>query len=355
MICTAARGGMLSVVEGYRNDGIFDRWNVLLISPHVEAGLLKRLITAAGAMFRFVGLLIGRKVGLVHCHAAMRGSFWRKSMFALLARAAGVPVIFHLHGSEMKTFVRQQPTVVQNLISWVLAQQSVVVVLSQSWADYVRSISPKARVQILPNYVAMPELDSVGAKSAGKVKLLFLGLVGSRKGVYDLLPAFQRACATCGDLELTIGGNGEVDRAQELARELGISNRVHFAGWVSGDDKVRLLREADIYVLPSYNEGLPVSILEAMSWGVPVISTRVGGIPELISHEQDGMLIDAGDREALTDAILRLSQNASVRHAMGQAARNRVAGGFSRAVIVPQLEGIYRELAVGKAFLSGAQ
>lgn len=355
MICTAARGGMLSVVEGYRNDGIFDRWNVLLISPHVEAGLLKRLAIAAGAMLRFLGLLMRRKVDLVHCHAAMKGSFWRKSLFALLSRAAGVPVIFHLHGSEMKTFVRAQPNGIQRLIGWILSRQSVVVVLSQSWADYVHSISPEAKVQILPNYVPLPELSTTPEAVGSKVKLLFLGLVGMRKGVYDLLPAFKEASQSSSDLELTIGGNGEVDRAQALAGELGVADQVRFAGWVSGDDKVRLLRDADIYVLPSYNEGLPVSILEAMSWGVPVISTRVGGIPELISHGQDGMLIEAGDRDALAAAILHLAASAPVRHAMGLAARNRVAAGYSKAVVLPQLEGIYADLTDRKPVLSYVQ
>lgn len=352
MICTAARGGMLSVVEGYRNDDIFDRWNVLLLSPHVEAGLPKRLAKAAGAMFRFLGLLLLRKVDLVHCHAAMKGSFWRKSLFALLARGAGVPVVFHLHGSEMKTFVSRQPRLVQRLIGWVLSRQSLVVVLSQSWADYVHSISPGAKVQILPNYVSLPELSTSSARVGSRVRLLFLGLVGTRKGVYDLLPAFQEACQSFGELELTIGGNGEVDRAQALARELGVADHVRFAGWVSGDDKLRLLQEADIYVLPSYNEGLPVSILEAMSWGVPVISTRVGGIPELISNGHDGMLIEAGDREALAAAILHLAESTTVRHAMGQAARNRVATGFSKAVVLPQLEGIYADLMARRPALS---
>lgn len=352
MICTAARGGMRSVVEGYRNDGVFERWNVLLISPHVEAGLLKRLATAALAMFQFFGLLIRRRVGLVHCHAAMKGSFWRKSLFALLARALGVPVIFHLHGSEMKTFVSRQPKIARRLIAWVLSRQSVVVVLSQSWADYVLSISPEARVQILPNYVSLPDLSTKYEPIANKVRLLFLGLVGTRKGVYDLLPAFQKAFGSCNGLELTIGGNGEVERAQALAQELGVAEHVCFAGWVSGDDKLRLLQEADIYVLPSYNEGLPVSILEAMSWGVPVISTRVGGIPELINQGQDGLLIDAGDCEGLAKAILQLAESASVRRAMGATARNRVVTGFSKAVVLPELESLYAGLTAGRPVLS---
>lgn len=335
---------MRSVVEGYRNDGVFEQWNVLLLSPHVEGALPTRLLTAATALFRFLGLLVQRKVGLVHCHAAMKGSFWRKSLFALIARVARIPVVFHLHGSEMKTFVHRQPKLVQQLIGWVLSKQSVVVVLSQSWADYVHSISPTAKVQVLPNYVPLPELPTNRDFAGKDVRLLFLGLVGTRKGVYDLLPAFQKAIGDFGAMQLTIGGNGEVDQAQIMANELNVMDRVTFAGWVSGEDKLRLLQQADIYVLPSYNEGLPVSILEAMSWGVPVISTRVGGIPELIDDGEDGLLIEAGDQTALSAAILRLAGDAQSRAAMGAAARNKVATGFSKSVVLPQLEGIYTRL-----------
>lgn len=343
MICTAARGGMRSVVEGYVADGFFSRWNVVLLDSHVEGGLALRLATAIKAFLRLVGLILRRRVGLVHCHSAMRTSFWRKSLFALVSRMAGVPVIFHLHGSEMKPFVEAQPAALQQIIGWILAQQSVVVVLSESWLRYVKSISPRAHVEIVPNYVELPEL---GRKTAGAgegdVEILFLGLVGTRKGVYDLLPAFRDALAQVPALRLIIGGNGEVDQARALAVELKIEHRVVFAGWVNGKEKEDLLRRAHIYVLPSYNEGLPVSLLEAMSWQIPVISTRVGGIPEQVREGVDGLLIDAGDRDALSSSIVELAQNAELRHTMGTAARDQVERNFSKLVVLPRLEELYR-------------
>jgi len=345
MICTATRGGMLSVVERYLADGIFFRWNVILLNSTIEGRFPLRLFTGAKALLRLIGLLLRRQVGLVHCHAAMRRSFWRKSLFGFASRLAGVPVVFHLHGSEMKTFVEEQPALLQHFIGWILAKQSVVVVLSNSWLSYVKSISPKANVEILPNYVEVPELrnNADGGKD-GDVALLFLGLVGIRKGIYDLLPAFKNALTQVPALRLIIGGNGEVERARALAVELGIENHVVFVGWVSGAVKVDLLRRAQIYVLPSYNEGLPVSLLEAMSWQVPVISTRVGGIPELVREGVDGLLIDAGDRAALSSAIIELAQNAELREKMGIAARDQVERNFSKNVILPRLEGIYRSL-----------
>lgn len=344
MICTAARGGMLSVVEGYLADGFLSRWNVVLLYSHVEGSFALRLATAVKAFIRLMGLLFRRRVGLVHCHSAMKRSFWRKSVYALTSRLAGVPVVFHLHGSEMKTFVEEQPAVLQRLIGWILEKQSVVVVLSDSWLRYVKSISPRANVKVLPNFVELPELRRNAASSKGAVEVLFLGLVGTRKGIYDLLPAYKDALAKVPALHLIIGGNGEVDQAQALAVDLNIEKQVVFAGWVSGETKVDLLKRAQIYVLPSYNEGLPVGLLEAMSWQVPVISTRVGGIPELVREGVDGLLIDAGDRSALSSAIVELAQNSKLRQKMGIAARDQVESSFSRSVVMPKLEELYRKL-----------
>jgi len=341
MICTGARGGMRSVVEGYRADGLFDRWNVELLESHAEGGLGLRMGLAFRSLMRLLWLLLTRQVALVHCHAAMRGSFWRKSIFALLARGAGVPVLFHLHGSEMQGFVGSLPAPLRRLVGWILARQTSVIVLSQSWATYVKAIAPRAKVEILHNYVALPDLSTRAPRDVGRVNLLFLGLVGHRKGVFDLLPAMAEVLKQHPSVHLTLGGNGEVERARSLVQELGIAHAVTLAGWVGGEDKLRYLRCADVYVLPSHNEGLPMSLLEAMSWGVPVISTRVGGIPELVRDGEDGLLVNAGNPQALAAAIGHLAGNPAERERMGACARSRVEGGFSREAVLPRLDAIY--------------
>lgn len=344
MVCTAARGGMRSVVEGYRADGVFARWNIELIESHVEGNALARMAVGLRGLCRLAWLLLTRQVGLLHCHAAMRGSFWRKSVYALLARASGVPVIFHLHGSEMKLFVGQQPKPLQTLIAWILARQNAVLVLSQSWLDYLQQIAPAAQVHILPNYVGLPDLTQRTAHTGAPVKLLFLGLVGQRKGVYELLPAMRAVVDQGVAVRLVIGGNGEVAKAQGLVTDLALDEQVELAGWVNGEAKTQLLREADAYVLPSHNEGLPMSLLEAMSWGVPVISTHVGGIPELVRDGVDGLLVPAGDATALATAITRISVDGSLRDDMGRTARRRVEAMFSREAVLPRLEAMYQSM-----------
>ena len=345
MVCTAARGGMKSVVEGYRQDGLFDKWNIRLISPHAEGSVFLRLSMALKAYIKFVYYLIFCKVSLVHCHSAMKGSFWRKSLFALTARALGVPVLFHLHGSEMKTFYSMQPVILQRLIKWILSRQTKVIVLSKSWLDFVKSVSPKANVEILSNYVDLP--DETGLNSDYRahkcIKILFLGFLGSRKGLYDLLPAFKQLIEQECDVELILGGNGEVDKLKALAKQLNIENHVNFAGWVSGDTKLNLLHQADLFVLPSYNEGLPMSLLEAMSYKLPVITTNVGGIPELVRDGVDGLLFEPGDVAALARHMTYLVEYPEIRTQMANACRMNVENNFSKKVIFPKLNQLYQE------------
>ena len=348
MVCTAGRGGMLSVIESYRVDGLFDRWGVRLFSPHDEGSLAWRLHLAAVEILRFIIEILTHRVTLVHCHAAELGSFWRKSIFGLLARARRIPVLFHLHGAEMKDFYDAQVAPVRRLISWILERYSAVVVLSPSWADWVLSVAPKARVFVLHNYVRMPSIASRPAGD-GTIKVLFLGIIGHRKGVYDLLPAFAEALAARPGMKLLVGGNGEVEQARMRAAELGLGDSVEFLGWVGGERKNELLAAADVFVLPSYNEGLPISLLEAMSWGVPVVSTTVGGIPELIRDGTDGFLIEAGDVPALTRSLVELAGDAALRERMGRAGRAQVMESFSREAVLPRLEQLYADISGGKA------
>ena len=105
MLCTLAKGGMRSVVEQYKRDGLFERWSVTLIGTHDAGPLRKRIALSVAAEFRLIYFLLFEDVSVVHIHAAMRGSFWRKGLYSLTARIFRKPVIFHLHGSETRQFM----------------------------------------------------------------------------------------------------------------------------------------------------------------------------------------------------------------------------------------------------------
>jgi glycosyltransferase involved in cell wall biosynthesis len=176
--------------------------------------------------------------------------------------------------------------------------------------------------------------------------LLFLGRLGERKGSYDLLRAVASISDDFPDLKLLMGGDGEIEKIRVEAQRLGIADKVELLGWVRGPDKTALLTRASVYVLPSYNEGLPMSVLEAMAAGLPVISTPIGGIPEAVTDGVEGNLVKPGDVDAFSAALRRLLSDPSLRRQMGEAARLKVETVFSMDRIVPQIEALYRELSV---------
>lgn len=345
MLCTRSRGGMHAVVESYQDAGLFERRGVRVLYTHDEGSLPRRLAIAGVAWLRFLGLLLARRVTLVHAHISMRGSFWRKTLFITLARRFGVPVVGHLHGSTFEQFAGGLPPGRRRMLVGQLEGMDRVLVLGEHWRRFVLSIAPQARVEVLPNFVVMPEAAAQPpARDDAPPQLLFLGIVGRRKGIPELLAALAGAAAEGCAATLVVGGNGEVDQARRMAQSHGIGARVQFAGWVGSDRKQQLLRDSDIYVLPSHHEGLPVSILEAMSWSLPVVSTDVGAIAEVVRDGVDGFIVPPGDVAALQRALTTLSESAELRQRMGASARQRVAQEFAREVVLPRLERIYDDV-----------
>ncbi len=342
-LCTAAPGGMRSVVEGYQRDGLFKRWNAELIFTHEFGPKILKLSRFFAGLGYVCKLLINRKIGLLHCHISMRASFWRKSIFATLVRQFKVAVILHIHGGRFKVFYDDQPSFLQHIIRYQLEKADRVLVLSPTWQEFVKSIAPRANVKICRNYVEMPPLERI-KKDPFVINVLFLGFVGNLKGIHDLLAVLPEVVKIHPNLRLLVGGNGEIDNAKDIVAREGLTNYVEFMGWVSGDLKRDLLENADIFVLPSYKEGLPVSLLEAMSYGIPVISTTVGSIPELIDDKVNGFLISPGDRLALQNLIVQLGIDARLRVEIGQTGRQTILEQYSRQVVLPELEAIYSEL-----------
>jgi glycosyltransferase involved in cell wall biosynthesis len=343
MVCNFARGGMRSVVEAYTRDGFVRSQHIELIYSYVDGGFARRQATLCASFIQFLWLLVWHEVELVHCHVAMRGSFWRKSLFAVAARAAGAKVILHLHGSEMKNFFGNQPKWIQRIIGAQFERADGVIVLSESWRTFIFEIAPHANPIVMPNYIPVLPLETK-LHDKKRVDILFLGMIGKRKGIFDLLEAIGQLRSVCPEIHLTVGGDGQLEEARKLAADLLISDCVTFLGWIDGVIKARLLQQADIFALPSYNEGLPVSLLEAMSNGVAVITTDVGGIPELIRPDIEGVMIKAGDIEALTAGLRRLATDIRFRQSTAAAAYDRVKLCYSKDVLLPRLENIYAML-----------
>lgn len=337
-------GGISSVVNVYRAAGLFERFPVCYLATHCDGGKGAKLKTALVALCRFLGLLLTFQVALVHIHFASRASFWRKSGFYALARLFRVPVILHLHGGGFHVFYQDECSPwQQKWIRHVFNHAARVVVLSQTWRNWLQGISHNPHIVPIYNPVQVPEWQADPA-SAKPPTLLVLGRLTKLKGSYDLLDACAPLLAEFPGLTLALGGDGELEQVAARAKQLGMAQQVQLLGWIGPEQKARALQQASLYVLPSYHEGMPMSLLEAMAAGLPVISTRVGGIPELVSDGVDGILLEPGDIAALRDALRQLLQDPQRAGQMGRAGRHKIEATFATSVVLPQIEQLYLEL-----------
>lgn len=255
-------------------------------------------------------MLTDKDAKIVHLHTAADGSFWRKVQLIKLAKSMGRKVVLHVHASRFKDFYNES-----DRKEWILRnlkKADVLIVLSQSWKEWFAGIGvPKEKIVVLHNITEYPQRKEgkESIDSGRPVRFLFMGEIGERKGVFDIL----RGMANCqtnlmGKVELRIGGNKHEEEMKRMIAENNLSDIVKFEGWVGGDKKIELLNWADVFILPSHNEGLPISILEAMSYGMPIISTPVGGIPEVVS-EKNGILVTPGNDKEIMVAMLFFANN----------------------------------------------
>lgn len=321
------RGGMASVQRLILDHAA--RGNDLIIThiaTYREGPALVRCAVFVKGLVSLLRHLMRRNADVVHIHFASRGSTWRKLILTLAARIAGTPVVLHAHGGEFHQFYAGLPRLLQGFVTRLMQNGTFLLVLSDSWKRfYCEEIKfPDRRVMVLPNPVEIP---AVAGNRDGKpnVTILFLGVISQRKGIFDLIWALSQISQELRErVRLLVAGDGDVERAKDLAKTLGVKDVIEFLGWIAPEDRDRLLRESDIFVLPSYAEGLPMALLEAMAWGLPVIATPVGGNPEIITDGMNGLFVEPGDIAGLRNAIETLAASPERRRELGSAARRTV-------------------------------
>jgi glycosyltransferase involved in cell wall biosynthesis len=280
----------------------------------------------------------------MHVHCALRASFWRKAIFMSMAMLAGCPVIFHLHGGGFKHFYETECGALRRrIIRFFLDRSTYIIVLSERWRAWIDGISANRSIVCIPNPVAVPEGPSPRPREN---LVLFLGRLERNKGVFDLLDAVSRAQKQIPDLRLVCAGDGDIESATRYAEKVSVRGAVSFPGWIGPAEKQSLMDRAAVCVLPSYAEGLPMSLLEAMACGLPVIATDVGGIPDLVADGVSGLLYTPGDIATLERLLCGLMRDPELGKRMALAARETVRLRFDAASAVAQLEEIYASVGL---------
>lgn len=332
-----SKGGIGSVLNSYAAS--LPAFRHLPTNSH--RGFVPGLFNAALTLIRMpFERFKGRKI--VHIHYASGKSWRRKRIVAAWARTLGFKVIMHCHAAEFKKFVARAG---REKIVRELDKAVANVVLSQSWKQYFEQELKCRNVVVVNNIVRRPVSSANDAplQSGQPFTFLFLGYLGDRKGIFDILEAVAALKDKGYKFKLIVGGNGETDRFKETVRNLGVDDFIDFRGWIMADDKNRLLAQCDVLMLPSFNEGLPISILEAFSYGKAVITSPVGGIPEIVTDGVNGTLVEPGNVSQIESAMRRYIGNPALAAEHGRHSVDIVEDFYPEAVAASLLS-LYRSL-----------
>ncbi len=333
-------GGIAFVLQEYAM--LFRPFNFICTTK--SRGKISKAFTLISALIKFTYALIFKDIRIIHIHSASYNSFFRKLIFVKIALRFKKKIILHIHGGSFNTFYENSKDNKREKIKYIINKVDGIVCLSKFWESYFSSNFNPKRIYIIPNIVPSPKEWNAIKNNRKQYHFLFLGKVCKEKGCWDLLEVIhENKTLLWGKAIFHIGGNGETEKLKQLIKEYNIADIVKFEGWISGDKKIKLLQNSDIYILPSYNEGLPISILEAMSYSMPILSTTVGGIPEVVD-ESNGILTEPGNKVQLWESIqLLLSKTPEERAAMGLNSYNKVKPHLPSSV-KEELDSLYKNL-----------
>jgi glycosyltransferase involved in cell wall biosynthesis len=297
-------------------------------------------VVLAWALLRIIYLQVWQGIDVIHINLSANASAYRKVVVAAVASALRIPYVVHLHSGEFGTFWESRNGPTRRRIDALFTKAKSVIVLGRVWSDLVVANLPELadRIVIMPNSTRAQRYDF---HTDGPVKILFLGRLGPAKGIGDLLDSFE-IIRHRNDWQATLAGDGAVIETRILVERLGLAGRVKVPGWLDDDGVTDELQAADILVLPSWVENLPMCVVEAFAHGLAVVCTPVGALPEIVEHERTGLLVPARNARALASALERLLTDPSLRVRLGIQARAQHAVRFEIGGYVDRLVGVWR-------------
>lgn len=336
------RGGIGALLDIYK-----DHYEVFNFIPSFKnlASNSQKLFFFLKQLIRIIAFLSKNKeIQVLHIHSAKNGSLYRKLIIAFVAKKIfKKKVVNHIHTGHFKHFYDESNWIAKKSIRYYLRLNDATITVSDFWKEYFVEFFDLKNVYKLNNIVPAA-CNSVQIENEKMINLLFLGVITPQKGIFDLVSAIaENKEVLANKVKLIVCGSGHSDQLQELIEKYQLEKYIDFKGWVTGDEKRNLIQGTDVYILPSYFEGVPISILEAMSFGKPIISTNVGGVPEVVEDGINGLLITPGDKDALVNAMLYYANNKEKIASQGKQSLLKIKEYYPETV-TRQLEEIYTRL-----------
>ena len=337
------QGGITSVLSVYHSN-FKEQFNMKFIGSYLGNGRIKDMAYFTGALTRVFWECLTNKKAVFHIHTASKGSYLRKSIIAKLCMRMKNRVILHIHGGKFDEFMdNSTPRKKEKIIS-LLNSAEKIVVLSETWRSYFSQYVPPKKLAVIYNPCSTM-VEEYEERRNQKPNIVFLGKLCERKGIYDLIEAVKKISRS--NFILNLYGDGEIEAVKKLIEKENLSHKIFVNGWVPHEIIADLYDAADILVLPSYVEGLPMVVLEAIGRGLPVVATNVGGTAEAVMDGESGFIINPGDVNDLAKKLEILINDADLRERMGRRSLEIAAKKFSINEIRRQLETLYRGVCNG--------
>lgn len=317
------RGGMTEMIMGLLRSPLADLYELEMVATHRGPDPIgRRLLIFAAALWRLTVWSLRGRGRIAHVHVTVRGSMYRKAVCVHLAKLLRRRVILHVHSGpgDIAAFRARLGAAGAALFRSTLRRSDAVLAVSAASATALEAAYPVTGVAVVPN-AAPTGIAERPPRPAERLPLVVYlgGFENPVKGGETMLAALRLPAMA--ELRVTMAGPGELPEAGEAL--VSGREKVEWRGWLETEDRDALMREADVFVLPSTSEGLPLAVLEAMAFGIAIVATEVGGVPDVLGDERDALLVEPGDAEGLAAAIARLAADAGLRERLGDAARER--------------------------------
>lgn len=353
-------GGIAVFVRDLLNSPVKDHFNLLFLRTAKRASeempFVKKLAREIKDTLSLVRYLLKEKnLKIVHIHTPSYLGFWRHSIHVLISKMFGKKVVLHILGGGFKDFYEGGWRLQKWYIRNILSVSDKIVALSSMWKSFFSTLTDPNQIIVAPTAIYYQDFDIKFNKKkeiltefgipTNRIICISLGGLIKEKGILEVLNAADTILSDKAkeNIYFVFAGKGILeDEVRRYCKRF--QSNAKYLGGIASDRKIKLLSSSDIFLLPSHIEGIPIALLEAMASGLAVITTPVGGIPEVIKDGENGFLIKPGDINALKGKILTLASNNELREEMGRRNRELVKEKYSWDVVAEKIVGIYNEV-----------
>jgi len=338
-------GGMTIACQTIVNSRISEKvdWTLLDSTPRTnfERSLFEKSIMASLRLIKFFYYLIAKRPNTVFVFAAHDYSFYEKGLMIYLASFFGKRTILAPRSGFLIDNVSNSEKYKARAAK-ILKKSDLILCQGTYWKNFFTEnfALDEQKLVVINNCIDYKQFYKKNLQEdEPPLSVLFMGWVDKNKGIFDLVKAMELLKDK--NIRWKFAGDGiGMTELKEKLKETGLAEKTDIYGWIFGEIKLKALQQADVFVLPSYREGLPNAVLEAMAAQTAVICSNVGAIPDLINQGENGFMVEAGDHLDLVNRITEIYQDRELRIKLSKNAHSTIKNSFSLEAIIPKFEAL---------------